>query len=74
MTVEADGATQAVGAEAQGRSLRYIWPTRTRRCPGTRVFAAVVRVLSPIDLIPDPIPVLGYLDDLVIIPLGSRSR
>ncbi len=25
---------------------------------------------SPIDLIPDPIPVIGHLDDLVLIPLG----
>ena len=30
----------------------------------------VAYVLSPIDLIPDFIPVLGYLDDMVLVPLG----
>ncbi|MGD8624632.1 MAG: YkvA family protein [Anaerolineae bacterium] len=32
--------------------------------------AVVAYAFSPIDLIPDPIPVLGYLDDLVLVPLG----
>jgi uncharacterized membrane protein YkvA (DUF1232 family) len=46
------------------------------RDPRTPWYAKVLAVcvagyaLSPIDLIPDFIPVLGYLDDVVIVPLG----
>ncbi len=37
-----------------------------------RLFAACVvgYAFSPIDLVPDFVPVLGYLDDLVLVPLG----
>jgi uncharacterized membrane protein YkvA (DUF1232 family) len=37
-----------------------------------RALAALVvaYAVSPIDLIPDVIPVIGYLDDLVLVPLG----
>ena len=44
---------------------------RDSRTPvAAKVFAAltVAYTLSPIDLIPDFIPVLGYLDDLLILP------
>ena len=49
--------------------LAYQDPRVPRRA---RWFAALVvgYAFSPIDLIPDPIPVLGYLDDLLLVPLG----
>jgi uncharacterized membrane protein YkvA (DUF1232 family) len=46
---------------------------RDKRTPWyAKAFAGLVAAyaLSPIDLIPDFIPVLGYLDDLLIIPAG----
>jgi uncharacterized membrane protein YkvA (DUF1232 family) len=46
---------------------------RDPRVPWYAKFVAVVvaaYALSPIDLIPDFIPVLGYLDDVILVPLG----
>ncbi len=47
-----------------GRDARTPWVAKII------AIAVVAYALSPIDLIPDFIPVIGYLDDLLIVPLG----
>ena len=47
--------------------------TKDSRVPWTAkiiIGLVVAYALSPIDLIPDFIPVIGYLDDLLILPIG----
>lgn len=60
---------QALRAETYALYLAY----RDPRTPWyARLFAALVvgYAFSPIDLVPDFVPLLGYLDDLVLVPLG----
>ncbi len=54
-------------------TLALYFAVRDPRTPLLAKFVAGVVVayaFSPIDLIPDFIPVLGYLDDLILVPLG----
>ena len=61
-------------ARALKREITALWfALRDPRTPwAARVVGALVvaYALSPIDLIPDFIPVLGLLDDLILLPLG----
>jgi uncharacterized membrane protein YkvA (DUF1232 family) len=61
-------------AEGLKRDVLAIWfAARDPRVPWpVKLLAAAVAAyaLSPVDLIPDFIPVIGYLDDLIIVPLG----
>lgn len=62
------------GARRLKRDIVALWiAARNPRTPSVaKVAAAIVAAyaLSPIDLIPDFVPVLGYLDDLILVPLG----
>jgi uncharacterized membrane protein YkvA (DUF1232 family) len=63
-----------VWARALKRDVVALWlAARDPRVPwGAKIVAAAVAAyaLSPIDLIPDFVPVLGYLDDLLLVPAG----
>tara|TARA_R110002111_G_scaffold200735_1_gene265985 strand:+ start:229 stop:603 length:375 start_codon:yes stop_codon:yes gene_type:complete len=56
------------------RDIVAIWIAA--RDPRTPILAKIIAgataayAFSPIDLIPDFIPVLGYVDDIIIVPLG----
>lgn len=61
-------------AKSLKRDVLALWvAARDRRTPlGAKLVAGATAAyaLSPIDLIPDVIPVLGVLDDLLIVPIG----
>ena len=61
-------------ARGIARDVTALWlAARDKRVPWlAKAVAACVAAyaLSPIDLIPDFIPVIGYLDDLLLVPLG----
>jgi uncharacterized membrane protein YkvA (DUF1232 family) len=61
-------------ARALKRDVVALWlAARDPRTPiAAKLLAGVVAAyaLSPIDLIPDFIPMLGYLDDLLLVPAG----
>jgi uncharacterized membrane protein YkvA (DUF1232 family) len=60
-------------SEFKRETLALYFAIRDPRTPlAARIVAGVVvaYALSPIDLVPDFIPVLGLLDDLILVPLG----
>jgi uncharacterized membrane protein YkvA (DUF1232 family) len=77
-TVQAEGVNAPASIKAWVRSLKRdvvaLWvAARDPRVPlHVKALAGAVATyaLSPIDLIPDFIPILGYLDDLLIVAAG----
>ena len=64
---------KAKATQLKQQTLTVYFAARDPRTPflvrALAIFVAAY-ALSPIDLIPDFIPIVGYLDDLLLIPLG----
>jgi uncharacterized membrane protein YkvA (DUF1232 family) len=61
---------QARKLKAEGAALYHAYRDRRTPLPAKLLIAfTLAYLLSPIDLVPDFIPVLGQLDDLLIVPL-----
>lgn len=66
-------ALKARARALERETMALYFAVRDPRTPlGAKLVAGAViaYALSPIDLIPDFVPVLGYLDDLILVPLG----
>ena len=67
------GSLKRWAALLKGELLTVFYAARDPEAPWLARFVAIAvaaYALSPIDLIPDFIPVLGLLDDLILVPLG----
>jgi uncharacterized membrane protein YkvA (DUF1232 family) len=64
----------ALDRRARRCSPALVRPAPSRRARWLKVGTAliVLYVLSPIDLVPDFIPLLGVMDDVVLVPLAIR--
>ena len=59
----------------RGDLKKFWWALRDPRAPGWLKYASaglLLYLLSPIDLIPDMLPFVGVVDDLVLLPLAIR--
>ena len=64
---------KTAAARLKGNIIALQYAVRDPRTPWYAkvvVGCVVAYAVSPIDLIPDVIPILGYLDDLLLVPLG----
>ena len=76
LMIERPGLLERLSTWAKGlkREIAALW--FALRDPATPWYAKALGVLvvgyamSPLDLIPDFIPILGYLDDIILLPLG----
>lgn len=69
MTLRCRGTISTIVSETSSRRSSSRPPTRARYAKWI-LAGTLAYTLSPIDLIPDFVPIVGHLDDVVIVPLA----